>query len=134
MDRAPARELDHVKKHVNAEIDRQQKEGWNGIFTAEEGKKVAPALKQALNDAVAFKVDAGQGVAIELDLTKVFALMHLDTEILERRPFTMGNPAADEKIERECARALDTLKNRGVEILPEFDAKKLRAPYLSSGK
>ena len=126
--------LDHVKKYVNAEIDRKQKEGWDGIFTAEEGKKVAPALKQALKDVVAYKVDAGQGVAIELALTRVFALMHQDTEILERRPYATGVPAADERYERECARALETLKNRGVEILPEFDAKKLRARYRSSGK
>jgi len=38
-----------------------------------------------------------------------------------------GNRATDEKIERDCARALDTLKIRSVEFLPEPDAKKMES-------
>jgi hypothetical protein len=123
--------LDHARKVATEEFDKKQADDPN---LGADDKKMITAWKRTIAEAAVYKAEPGQGVHMELELSKVFALLNLGMEIDSRQPlsqrFARQGAAAEAKYHGRCAALLKSLKDRGVEVAPKVDGQKLLAPYL----
>lgn len=121
--------LDHLHATLNANIDKEMKKQ-EGLPNGTDPKVLA-LVKGAIKQGFKYKI-ANQGVAFELDLTAVILVANLLNEDNERVARAALAQGGDAKYQAACRAALTSLKDRGIEILPTLDGKKLRAPYLST--
>lgn len=120
--------MDHAKKVALEELDMKR----DDPNTSSDLKIVIGAWKRALGDTVQYAVEPNGSLRIDVELTKGFTLLNTFMEVESRRPLHEFRATAE--YARKCQAVLQSLQDRRVEVLREYDTKKLLAPYLASGK
>ncbi|MBI3821120.1 MAG: hypothetical protein HY289_00395 [Planctomycetes bacterium] len=126
--------LGFSRKVLIEELEKKDKD--ERKTTADDKKKLA-AWKKVLAEAVSYKVEPA-GIRVEMELTSWFALVNLHMEIDSRQPIARRFVNFDAKMEADyrekCQAVVNSIQERRVEILRDFDRKKLTASYLNAAK
>jgi hypothetical protein len=127
--------LDYAKKVFLGQLKKKQKDPKLGV----DDQTMIAAWEPLFANSLVYNLVPGKGVHFEVELTRAFATFNQTMEIASRKPiasrFIGGLTAEQEaKYQAECKAALEAMQDRRIEVLRDFDARKLLAPYLSAAQ